>query len=129
MQEKRAFFNPCEWRGLVYLCGCGSLEAFSPETETFLPFRLPLPTEEYVDCCVYVDRDVLVVHSYSHITKFRTGERGQPVQLSAPYSPYLDKRQNSQPVLDKTRQVCYLVYNGECKSFGMETGELIASLA
>ena len=111
----------------MYLCGSGSLEAFSPETETFLPFRLPLP--DYGACCVYVDRDVLVVHSSSHITKFRTGERGQPVQLSATSSPQLKKRQNSQPVLDKTRQVCYLVYDNKCMSFGMETGEKIASLA
>ena len=122
MQEGKACFNPCEWRGLIYLCGSGSLEAFSPETETFLPFLLTLPDEDQA-YCVYVDSDQLVVHSYCHVAKFGAGEHGQPIQLSATASPPASKQHSFQPVLDTTRRVFYLVYLEKCVCFRMETGE------
>lgn len=66
MRESRAEFNPCMLFGIVYLCGEGSfiMEAFNPETETFLPLQVTLP-EDFA-CCLYVHNHLLVL-LYLHL--------------------------------------------------------------
>ena len=122
MQEARACFNPCEWRGAVYLCGLESIEAFSPETETFLPFTIQIPPLQDNGCCVYVDSDQLVVHSSGHIHKFAV-QPGRKLALVAEMQSSAEfMHQNSMPVVDKAREVFHLVWEGECFTYNMDTG-------
>ena len=62
MREGRYAFNPCLFSGFVYVCGCGSnsVEAFCPQTCSFLPLSLP---GRFFAYCLYVHKNLLVVHS------------------------------------------------------------------
>lgn len=102
------------------LCGGGSIEVFVPQTETFLPLLTPLP--EATPCCVYVHNHLLVVHSQTYTLKFAEGPDGQLTHCSQVSSPHIYKRQNSQPVVDEKKGVFYMVWEGKCVSFHMETG-------
>lgn len=116
MREARRDFNPCMLFGIVYLCGCFLMEAFVPETDTFLPLQIRLP--EAQQCCLYADNNLLVLHFNSCILKVD----GELVKCSEVKSPRSYKRQNSQPVVDKANGVFFIVQDGKCLSFAMETG-------
>ena len=122
MKEARSCFNPCLFYGIIYLCGCGStiMEAFSPETDTFLPVQIPVPSTS--NCCSYVDDDQLVLHMTSSILKFAAGQGGQLVKRSEIGSPGVHKYQNSQPVVNKASGLYFITWNGSCLRFNMETG-------
>jgi len=97
------------------------MEAFAPETDTFLPnVQIPVPENHY--CCLYVDNDLLVLHQNSCIVKFAAGEGGQLVKRSQVASPVVEKWQNSQTVLDKARGLYFINQKGACVCFNMETG-------
>ena len=122
MKEARGSFNPCVWRTVIFLCGAFSatIEAFSPDTETFLSFCLLVP-QNNSGCCLYVDQDQLVVHSYDHVRKYAMRE-GEVLQVKEELTPAAGKLQNSQPVVDRNQGLFYLVYRGDCLRFNMETG-------
>ena len=123
MQEGRSHFNPCVLTGVVYLCGQGSttVEAFSPETESFLPCQLTLPLLTGA-CCLYVDNDQLVVLSLKHIHRLTVNPSGQLVLQSEVACPVVPKDQNSHPVVDKTHGMLYFAYDGLCHILNLDTG-------
>ena len=96
------------------------MEAFAPQTDTFLPVPLTLLPDNSA-CCLYVHNDLLVLHLKSCIVKFAV-ERGQLVKRSEFQSPALSKYQNSQPVVASGH--VYMVWQGKCVCFNMETGVL-----
>ena len=93
------------------------MEAFAPQTDTFLPVPLTLPQDS--PCCLYVHNDLLVVLQKSYIVKFAV-DGGQLVKLREVKCPAKGKRQNSQPVV--AGGVVYMVQEGNCMRFNMETG-------
>ena len=124
MREGRSGFNPCLFSGSVYLCGGNSsqlVEAFSPQTDTFLPLQLQLPENSHR--CVYVHNNLLVVHSYQYISKFTAGQGGQLIQHSQVRTQTpVNKHSNSQPVVDTTQGLFFLFQLTKVVSFNMETG-------
>jgi len=122
MREARAYFNPCLFNGIIYLCGYYSqiMEAFSPETDTFLPVQIPVL--ENASGCLYVDNDLLVLNMENHILKFAAGQGGQLDKRSRVEASSFDRYQSSQPVVDKANGVYFMIKGGECLCFKMETG-------
>ena len=123
MREARAYFNPCLFRGAIYLCGNGSkmMEVFDPETNAIKTLQMTLP--ESASCCLYVDNDMLVVHSKSYILKYAVRPDGQLAEPTTVRSRAIDKYQNSQPIVDQAKRVFFLINEGNCISFTMETGD------
>ena len=130
MQYARYAFNPCVFRGLIYLsgaCDARVMEVFSPHQYT-LPVTLLLP-EKSSTCCVYVDQDLLVLHSEKYIVKFEAGPNGQLRQVSQQQVPKGLKWQNSQqPVVDRTRGVFFIAIKSKCIKVSMETGEKVRKI-
>ena len=128
MRGERSFFNPCLWKGVIYLCGYGDpiIEAFSPQNDAFLPFTIPLPNTSYnIMTCVYADTDFLVVHLHDRIVRFTSDSSGHLVLHTEVGCPQVTRYQSSQPVVDKTQGLFYLVYQSCCWSYSMETGAQI----
>ena len=123
MNQTRVLFNPCLFGHLIYLCGSSSttMEAFAPQTDTFLPVPLTLPSSNAY--CLYVHNDLLVLHQFDYIVKFAV-EGGQLVKRSEVQCPAVNKEQNSQPVV--AGGVVYMVWEGKCVRFNMETGVELA---
>ena len=121
MNQTRAYFNPCLFGRLIYLFGVGSstMEAFTPETDTFLPVNIRLSVESS-SCCMYVHNELLVVHQKSYIMKFAV-EGGQLVKRSEVKTLDVCKDQSSHPVVVSGH--VYMVQWERCVRFKMETGE------
>ena len=99
------------------------MEAFSPDSDTFLgPLNITLP-EQYSSYCLYVDNNLLLVNSTNYILKYAVGPRGQLVEQSRVNTPAFNKYQNSQPVVDRAQGLYFMVYWGECVGVNMQTGE------
>ena len=60
------------------------MEAFAPQTDTFLPVPLTIP--DTYSCCLYVHNDQLVLHLNKYIVKFAV-EGGQLVKRSEVQCP------------------------------------------
>lgn len=129
MIEGRGGFNPCLFHAYVYICGFDSrlVEAFSPQTDIFLPLHLELPDSNC--CCLFVHNSFLVVHSYEYIFKFAaTGEAGALVLQSQICSQKpVVKYPNSQPVLDTSRCLYFIIQGYKAISLNMETGVEVQS--
>ena len=97
------------------------MEAFSPDSDTFLPLHITLP--EWSAYCLYVDNNLLVVNSENYILKYAVGPGGQLVEQSRVKTPRVYKIQNSQPVVDRAQGLYFMVYEGECVGVKMQTGE------
>ena len=124
MKEARCGFNPCLFNEYVYLCGFGSkqMEAFSPQTNDFRPLPLSQLPENSLKI-LYVDNNLLVVHSDNFISKFAAGQKGQLAHQSQFKTHNTVKKwTNSQPVLDPARGLFYLIQGHVCVCFDMETG-------
>lgn len=122
MREPRCYFNPCEWNGLIFVCGSGSIEAFSPQTNCFLDLLLSHLPEN--SGCLYVQDNLLVVHSSMHISRIAMEQAGQLVlhdQTIIEKSAM--KWSNSLPVVDPARCLCFIIQQDKCLSFSMESGE------
>ena len=120
MREGKTNFNPCLFNGYVYVCGYGSshIEAFSPQTDSFLSFQLEMPGDN--PCCLYIHNDELVVQSKSNISMFQAEETGKIIK----YSHFVrdqdnagHKSSNCPPVVDRTRNIVFILQNGECQRF------------
>lgn len=129
MREGKCWLNPCLFNGCVYLCGFGSQigEAFSPHTNSFLSFTLQLP-----DClggCLYVQGNLLVLHSIKHVSKYIKGK-------TDPLDPYFQresetsayKYSSSQPVVDYSNGQFFIIQLGKVQIFNMETGRVVQSV-
>lgn len=130
MREGRDCFNPCQFKGFVYVCGRGSqlVEAFSPQTDSFLPFPLQIP--ENSRCCLYVHNSFLVVQSEAYITKFAAGEAGKLVPHSQVRSTArVSNYSNSQPVVDPTLGILFIFQKDKVLSIMMETSVEVKSFA
>jgi hypothetical protein len=124
MEYGRFSFNPCLFRRFVYLCGVGSLrvEAFSPQTDSFQTLHLINPL---AGCsCLYAYKALLVLCAKEFMAKFSAKEDGQLTQLSLVPTKRLLKSSNTQPVVNSVRGVVFIVQNGRCLSFSLETGVL-----
>lgn len=113
----------------MYLCGQNSprVEAFSPQTDSFLSLQLQLP--EVSDCCLYVHSNLLVVHSFSFISKFAAGQRGQLIARSqVPSQTSVFKNSNSLPVVNSSQGLFYIFQVSKVLILSMETGEEVGSL-
>ena len=122
MQQPRCLFNPCLFNGSIYLCGFYSalLEVFSPHNEQMLPFKLSMPAGERSFCCMYVEDNLLVVHLNLHILKYRAGPQLEEVSRSSTGESVI--WQNSQPVVNAALRLYYIVQEGKCYCFNMDTG-------
>ena len=126
MREARYYFNPCMYFGVIYICGYGSclMEAFSLQPqEQFVPnFNITLP--ENRACCVYVADNLLVVHSFSWILKYKPGRNNQLLEEDSrkQFAAWADKYQNTLPVLNLVKKQIYMSYNNSCYIVNMESG-------
>lgn len=73
MNETRYCFNPCLYRGLIWLCGYGStlIEALDPDTNEYLS---PAPVAQLPEshfCCTAEHDDCLLVVSYGYTSRFK----------------------------------------------------------
>ena len=123
MQAARNRFNPCLFNGSIYLCGYPNalLEAFSPLTDSMLPFQLSMPAA-LSDCCMYVQDSLLVVHLNNNVLKFRAGQAEQLVQVCTSSTQEKAIWQNSQPVVNATLRLYYIVQESSCYSVHLDTG-------
>ena len=130
MHQGRAFFNPCLFRLLIYLCGAGSstIEVFSPSTDSFLAIQIEIPMLQYA-CCMYVDGEELVVHFNDRVHRYGGGGDGGLVPVTQVATPVVNKLQNSQPVVDREKRVFYVVKGAECVGFDMHTGVQVCKIA
>ena len=131
MKEGRWCFNPCLFKGHIYLCGCGPLriEVFfpSPGPDTFLEnLNLLVPGPNSESCTVFVDGDLLVVHSKRFIVKCED-QNGQICKVSEVLldPQVIDKWLNSQPVV--AGDLVYIFQASRCFSFDKRSGALISS--
>lgn len=121
MREGKCGFNPCLFRNNVYLCGFGSflVEAFSPQTDRFLPLELQLPQNSY--CCLYEHNGLLVVHSTNYICKFSAEQGGRPTPYSQVHTQTsVNKYSNSHPVVG--REHFYIFQQTQVLMIHKETG-------
>ena len=124
MKAGRAYFNPCQFNGNVYLCGCGSalLEAFYPPNDQMLPFQLSMPT--YSNCCMYVEDNMLVVNLDCNILKFRAGQAEPLVETSRQSTKEDVIWPNSQPVVNAALRLYYIIARDCCFSVNMDSGKV-----
>ena len=123
MVYARRCFNPCLFKGNIYLCGYSSLlEAFSPQKDEMLPFRFSITAAMYSCSCMYVENDLLVLHLDKNILKFKAGLDGKLISDSRSSTQMNVMEQNSQPVVDTVRRLYYIVYDSKCYCVNMDTG-------
>lgn len=122
MKEGRTGFNPCLFNGYVYMCGNNSqlVEIFC-QTDRFL-HRLRYLPPETSPCCPYMHKNLLVVHSERHISKFTARKAGQLTLYSQIQSVPMHKWSNSQPIVNLAQGFFYVIYNTHVVSYNMETG-------
>ena len=130
MREGKAFFNPCYFKGHIYLCGNNSrrIEVFSPVLSTFLSdIDILIPTLTSDSCSVYVDEGVLVVHSRSFIVKYESEEGKVRTHTETVLQPtVVGKYTNSQPVVGRGDLV-FIFQENRCFSFHKHTGTEVRS--
>ena len=119
MKEARWGFNPCEFHELLYLCGWGSesMEAFDPDSRTFLLLNVTLP--ENSDCYLFVESEQLVVLSDHFVTRWSLSEGCDLVQLNSIRHKEYWVRSFMAPVVDPAAGVIYICYDGECYSINL----------
>lgn len=126
MREARFSFNPCLFSGYVYLCGqCAiEIEAFSPQTDSFIPLDVDLKCSG--SCSLFVYGNLLLILSSDYSNKYAAEPEGQLVLKSYERLPcHASKTSNSRPVLDSTRGLFFLIDEGKAISFLLETGERV----
>ena len=129
MREGRYYFNPCLFKGHIYLCGSRSLhiEVFSPGPDTFLEgLNLLVSGPSSESCTVFVDGDLLVVHSQRFIVKWQD-QNGTIRKVSEVLMDPLviDKYPSSQPVVEG--ELVYIFQDCQCFSFDKRSGALVRS--
>lgn len=107
MREAKYGFNPCLFNECVYLCGAGSylMEAFSPQTDHFVPLQIRIP--EALSCIIVVHRNLLVVQSENFVSRFEAAQEGQLVLHSERQCWGNPVNPSSQPVVDSNHCFFY----------------------
>lgn len=129
MREGKFSFNPCLFNGYVYVCGRGHvlMEVFSPQTNSFLPLQLQLPENHH---CLFVHKNLLVVHSLQSVFKFSAGQAEQLIQHSEiRFQTPVNKWSNSQPVVDPSRGLFFIYQQSKLLSISIDTGALVQSFS
>lgn len=124
MKESRFWFNPCLFNGYVYLCGYCTIkiEAFSPQTDSFIPLELNLRAS--YSCSLIVRDNLLLVQAFDSIYRYSAEPEGGLVLKSREeLTKYADKSSNSHPVIDTARSLYYLIQQGKILACRLETGE------
>lgn len=127
MKGSRCRFNPCLFNEYVFLCGGNHsylIEAISPQTDTFLPLRLALPISAD-SSCVYESNNYLTVLSTDCLTQFSAQQDYLTFHSLIRCAKPVDKSSNSQPQLDPSRSLCFILQRDRCVSFHMYTGVLV----
>lgn len=122
MAHGKHSFNPCLLHDIIYLYGYGSetLEGFSPRQNSYLP--LDIHFEKLANCCLYVNRDYLVIISPTLLVRYRPGEEGTSEENRIKGACF-SKTQNCQPVVDEVSRRVFGLNGGKCWSFDMDIGE------
>jgi hypothetical protein len=115
MRVGRSYFNPCEWNGLLYLCGKGStiIETFNIDTSTFQVQKARLP-ERNSSCCVFIESGDLVVLSNRYMTRWSLGEARVLTQLAETQHPKIEMWCVMSPLLDAAQGVIYYTSRKGC---------------
>jgi hypothetical protein len=111
MQYGRFNFNPCEYKGYVYLCGAGTIESFKPDTSQFLRVSLSLPEPEN-SYLLAVVRNQLVAISGKHVIKWE-GE-GLRVVSQTQHREIMGLNCEMSPGVDEDREMLVVTYAGSC---------------
>lgn len=125
MEEGRAYFNPCEFRGKVYLCGRFSslIEAFHPDTLSFLTLDFRFPEHTY-PCCSFLHHHQLVILSRHYLVQIDTHSDGELALLACRQHPQLSVMCNMAPVVTKEGTVYFSNRKELCAVNIDESGEL-----
>lgn len=120
MLEARSDFNPCAFRGFVYLCGLSSyvIEAFDPELCVFLELSVRLP--ERSACLLVVERGQLLVLSDNYATWWEADQRHNLIQLSQTQHSQNSATSCAPPVLDSVNGLIYTVDSGKFYVFSLD---------
>lgn len=107
MNQGRSLFNPCEFKGVVYLCGLGSdeIEAFCPKTCMFLLMDVRLPEDSA--CCVFVEAEELIILSVKYVTRWEVNEQHQLVLQKSSQHLGCNLRCNTSPTVDSVNSIIY----------------------
>jgi len=123
MSQARAYFNPCVFSDLIFLCGKGSslLEAFHPRQSLFTVVDTKLSIAE--ECCLYIYKNELIVRSLDWAAHYSLQVEGVTrVALGSSVQVESVKHQSSLPVVDELNGLVYIVRLGKCYTLLAETG-------
>lgn len=120
MRSSRMNFNPCMHRNRVFLCGFGAVETFDPVTRQYGPSI----ECGYVDCCcVYADRDTVVVVSNSYREAYTMKDDSALIlQWKQENSTCSPMNQNTQPVYDPSSQALHRMWESTCRTTCLQSG-------
>jgi len=123
MHESRAYLHPCEFVGIVYLCGALSsiMEAYNPNTEAFLSYHYLLP--ESALCFAFEEKGQLVVLSTNQMSKWGSVAGQQLMQLSNTRNNKTTLFGNMRPVLDPGKGLVYVSLGGRFFSVKLDGSE------
>ena len=115
MKGERGHFNPCDFKGLVYLCGYGTVlfETFDPQTVSFFVLTARL-SDPHSACCLYVDKDQLVVLCDDSTIRYSQGQGHQLLQVSKTQHRHSTVTCNMPPVVELSSGCVYIADKGVC---------------
>ena len=110
MSKSRAYFNPCEYFGLVYLCGYRSdeVEVFDPQSSSF---RASIgDVGDRAPSLLFVEGGELVILSVEWVSRWRN----DMVKLEKTRHSSCVVDSDMAPVVDSANGVVYVACNGVC---------------
>lgn len=111
MQEERCCSSPCEYRGLLWICGDGSsrMEAFDCTSREFLQeLWVPIPS---CPCVLFVEGDELVALSRTLVLRW-VWEGVELQQVSQAEHPNYGMDSTSTPVVDLVNRLVVTSLDG-----------------
>jgi len=110
MFKSRAYFNPCEFLGLVYLCGYRSaeVEAFDPQSSTFRKSQDTV--EDRAPSLLFAEGGELVILSVNWVSRWRNDM--VKVEETQHSSCVVDS--DMAPVVDSANGIVYVACSGVC---------------
>ena len=107
MRVARTAFNPCEYSGILYMCGAGSfmIDAFDPVSCSFIPIQARLTDDS--PCLLLVDRSQLVVLATEYLTRWTVGPAHDLVKVSEIKHAEWFLEHNQAPVVEEESGFLY----------------------
>jgi len=104
-----------EFKGFVYLCGFGSvlMEAFDPQSANFLLLKTRLSNTS-IACCLYVDKDHLVVLCDDSTVIYSQGQGHQLHEVSKVQHGHSVVTCNMPPLVELPSGCVYIAEKGVC---------------